>query len=62
MLLEILRSEALQRGLLKPEEEIDLKRAFFLVRDMSYTHASSRDVETVIHEWRGACSGKYLVL
>jgi hypothetical protein len=62
MLLEALKSEALQRGLLKPEEEIDLKRAFFLVRDMPYTRASSRDSETIIHEWRGTCSGKHYLL
>ena len=43
MLLETLKTEAIQRGLIKPEEEIDLKKAFFLVRDMPYTRASSRD-------------------
>lgn len=62
MLLETLKSEAIQRGLLKPEEDIDLKRAFFLVRDMPYTRASSRDSETIIHEWRGTCSGKHYLL
>jgi hypothetical protein len=62
MLLETLKSEAVQRGLLKPEEEIDLKNAFFLVRDMPYTRASSRDSETIIHEWRGTCSGKHYLL
>ncbi len=62
MLLETLKSEALGRGLLKPEEEIDLKRAFSLVRDMPYTRASSRDSETIIHEWRGTCSGKHYLL
>ena len=43
MLLETLKSQAIQRGLLKPEEEIDVKKAFFLVRDMPYTRANSRD-------------------
>lgn len=62
MLLEILKSEAVQRGLLKPEEEIDIKKAFFLVRDMPYTRASSRESETIIHEWRGTCSGKHYLL
>lgn len=62
MLLETLKSEALQRGLLEPEEEIDLKRAFFLVRDMPYVRASSRDSETIIREWRGTCSGKHYLL
>jgi hypothetical protein len=62
MLLDTLKSEAIQRGLLKPEEEIDLKQAFSLVRDMPYTRASSRDSETIIHEWRGTCSGKHYLL
>lgn len=62
MLLETLKSEALQRGLLKTEEEIDIKKVFFLVRDMPYTRASSRDSETIIHEWRGTCSGKHYLL
>jgi hypothetical protein len=62
MLLETLKSEALQRGYLKTEEEIDLKKVFFLVRDMPYTRASSRDSETIIHEWRGTCSGKHYLL
>ena len=62
MLLETLKTEAIQRGLIKPEEEIDLKKAFFLVRDMPYTRASSRDSETIIHEWRGTCSGKHYLL
>ena len=62
MLLEILRSEAIQRGLLNPEEDIDIKKAFFLVRDMPYTRASSRDSETIIREWKGTCSGKHYLL
>jgi len=62
MLLETLKSEALQRGYLKPKEEIDLKKAFFLVRDMPYTRASSRDSEVIIHEWKGTCSGKHYLL
>ena len=62
MLLKTLKSEAVQRGLLELEEDIDLKKAFFLVRDMPYTRASSRDSETIIHEWRGTCSGKHYLL
>ena len=62
MLLDTLKSEAIQRSLLKPEEGIDLKKAFLLVRDMPYTRASSRDSETIIHEWRGTCSGKHYLL
>lgn len=62
MLLETLKLKAVERGLLKPEEEIDVKRAFLLVRDMPYTRASSRDPETIIHEWRGTCSGKHYLL
>ena len=51
MLLETLKTEAIQRGYLKPEEEIDLRKAFFLVRDMPYIRASSRDSETIIREY-----------
>ncbi len=46
MLLETLKSKAVERGLLKPEEQIDAEKAFLLVRDMPYTRASSRDPET----------------
>ena len=62
MLLETLQSKAVERGLLKPEEEIDVEKAFLLVRDMPYIRASSRDPETIIHEWRGTCSGKHYLL
>jgi len=62
MLLEILKSKAIERGLLKLEEKIGLEQAYTLVRDMPYTRASSRDSETIIHEWRGTCSGKHYLL
>ena len=62
VLLQTLKSKAVERGLLKPEEEVDAEKAFLLVRDMPYTRASSRDPETTIHEWRGTCSGKHYLL
>ena len=62
MLLESLRSKAIERGSLKPGEEIDAAKTFFLVRDMPYTRSSSRDPETTIQEWRGTCSGKHYLL
>ena len=62
MLLETLKLKAMERGLLKAEDEIDLERAFSLVRDMPYVRASSRDPETIIREWRGTCSGKHYLL
>ena len=62
MLLETLRLKAIERGSLKPGEEIDAAKAFFLVRDMPYTRASSRDPEITIQEWRGTCSGKHYLL
>lgn len=62
MLLETLKSKAIEKGLLKPDEEIDAEKAFFLVRDMPYTRASSRDPKTIIGEWRGTCSGKHYLL
>jgi hypothetical protein len=61
-LLETLKSQAVQRGLLKPEHAINIEQAFLLVRDMPYTRASSRDPETIMREWRGTCSGKHYLL
>jgi hypothetical protein len=62
MLLETLKSTAVERRLLDTKEKIDAERAFLLVRDMPYTRASSRDPNTIIHEWRGTCSGKHYLL
>jgi hypothetical protein len=62
MLIETLKLEAIERGLLKPEEPIDVENAFLLVRDMPYTRASSREPEITIREWRGTCSGKHYLL
>ena len=62
MLLDVLKSKAVEKGFLKPGAEIDLEKAFTLVRDMPYTRASSRDPETIIGEWRGTCSGKHYLL
>lgn len=62
MLLETLKSKAVEKGLLQPEDKIDLEAAYTLVRDMPYIRASSRDSETIIQEWRGTCSGKHYLL
>ena len=62
MLLETIKSKAIERGILAPNDEMDLEMAFTLVRDMPYTRASSRAPETIIHEWRGTCSGKHYLL
>jgi hypothetical protein len=62
MLVETLKTKAVEKGLLKPEAEINLETAYSLVRDMPYTRASSRDSETIIREWRGTCSGKHYLL
>lgn len=62
MLLEIMKAKAVEKGLLKRDDEIDLERAFELVRDIPYTRASSRDPEIIIEEWRGTCSGKHYLL
>jgi hypothetical protein len=61
-LLDVLRSKAIEKGLLSQEAKIDVEKAFTLVRDMPYTRASSRDSETIIEEWRGTCSGKHYLL
>jgi hypothetical protein len=62
MLLQTLKSNAVERGFLKPDEDINTEKAFLLVRDMPYTRASSRDPQTTIQEWRGTCSGKHYLL
>ena len=62
MIIEKLKSKAVAKGLLEPDGEIDMEKAFLLVRDMPYARASSRQPETIIEEWRGTCSGKHYLL
>jgi hypothetical protein len=62
MFIDLLKAKAVAKGLLKPEDQIYLENAFTLVRDMPYARASSRQPETIIHEWRGTCSGKHYLL
>ena len=47
MMLDLLKSKAIDKGFLKPEEDIDAEKAFLLVRDMPYSRASTRDPETI---------------
>lgn len=61
-LIYMLKAEAVRRGLLSAEAEIDAATAFSLVRDMPYRRASDRRPETIIAEWRGTCSGKHYLL
>jgi hypothetical protein len=61
-LVEILRTEAVRRGLILEGTRIDAAIAFALVRDMPYQRASDRQPETLIREWRGTCSGKHYLL
>lgn len=60
--LDLLRQEALRRGLLAPGAELDSSTAFILVRDMPYRRASDREPETIIRQWQGTCSGKHYLL
>ena len=62
LLLEIMKSIAIEKELLSRDDDIDAERAFLLVRDMPYARASSRDPDTIIGEWRGTCSGKHYLL
>jgi hypothetical protein len=62
MFIDLLKAKAVAKGLLKPEDQINLENTFTLVRDMPYARASSRQPETIIHEWRGTCSGKHYLL
>lgn len=61
-LITQLYKQALKRGVIEPDTEIDLPRSFSLVRDMEYQRASDRHPETIIAEWRGTCSGKHYTL
>jgi hypothetical protein len=61
-LLNQLKSEAIERGLVEPDLELDAGLVFKLVRDMPYQRASDRRPETTIVEWRGTCSGKHYLL
>ncbi len=60
--LHLLKTEAVQRGVMPPEVELDPGLVFTLVRDMPYRRASDRKPETTISEWRGTCSGKHYLL
>lgn len=61
-LMNLLKTEALRRGLVDQETELDAEKVFYLVRDMPYQRASNRQPETIIAEWRGTCSGKHYLL
>lgn len=61
-LLTLLKEEAIKRDLWDAAADIDAAAAFYLVRDMPYIRASSRQPETIIREWRGTCSGKHYTL
>lgn len=61
-LLDILKREAEQRGLLDLGAEMDAATVFALVRDMPYRRARDRRPETTIREWQGTCSGKHYLL
>jgi len=61
-LLDLLKSEAINRGMLDSGAVLDAGRVFSLVRDMPYQRASDRRPETTIAEWRGTCSGKHYLL
>jgi hypothetical protein len=61
-LLNLLKAEAVRRGLLDPNPELEAVDVYYLVRDMPYGRASNRRPETTIAEWRGTCSGKHYLL
>jgi hypothetical protein len=62
-LLTLLLKEAQSRGLVdQTKTSLSAADAFFLVRDMPYKRASSREPQTTIKEWQGTCSGKHYLL
>jgi hypothetical protein len=60
--IDFLKAEAIKRGLLEVEADVDAARVFTLVRDMPYRRASNRNPRTTIAEWQGTCSGKHYLL
>ena len=62
MYLDMLKTKAVELGLIDPGETVDAEKAFLLIRDMPYVRASSRAPEVIIQEWRGTCSGKHYLL
>jgi hypothetical protein len=62
-LYTLLLEEAQSRGLADPRRTLlSAADAFFLVRDMPYKRASSREPQITIREWQGTCSGKHYLL
>lgn len=61
-LLGFLRDEATRRGLWASDQSPGMADVFVLVREMPYLRASDRQPQTLIHEWRGTCSGKHYLL
>ena len=57
-LTALLEREGRKRGLIASDDAVTAASAFALVRDMPYRRASFRRPESIIQEWRGACSGK----
>lgn len=63
MLTELLKQEAISRNIITAEsKQLSESDIFFLVRDMPYKRASSREPQTTINEWKGTCSGKHYLL
>ena len=61
-MLELLRQQAIKRGLVDEASSLDAEAVFALVRDMPYQRASSREPTVTIQEWQGTCSGKHYLL
>ena len=61
-LLDLLRAQAVQRGLIAPEQILDAPAVFRLVREMPYRRAADRRPETILTTWQGTCSGKHYLL
>jgi hypothetical protein len=60
--LEFFKQQAIERGFIDQDPQLDAEKVFLLVRDMPYQRASSRDPKMTIREWRGTCSGKHYLL
>ena len=60
--LAISEAKILKRGLVQPDQTVDVKSASPLLRDMPYQRASSRAPKPTVQGWRGTCSGNRYLL
>ena len=61
-LLSLLERESRRRTVVAADEPLTVATCFTLIRGMPYRRASTRQLEAIIREWQGTCSGKHYAL